>query len=294
MSTVGDVVDRALREFLYAADDQPTIARLAASASAGAATWALDLSGFAPEDEALLAPGVIVEAGLELARVVAVDGATATVQRAALGTDAQAHDAGAEVTLAPPVQRRAVFDAVADNVVALHPDLWRMRSTTITFDAAVVDAPADMIAVDRVRLTDPSGAPFDVGFDWLGDWPGSASGRALRLTCGSGPAVVSYRARFPRPTSQAEEMAELGVEPEWERIVVLGAVAQVIAGRDVDPATMHFVTEQLRAEQHPVGSAARVRDSLLRLHAVLLDRASRSLHDLYPPRVHMAPVGGSW
>lgn len=291
--TVGSLVDRVTREYLSAADDQPPAVRLAEDAAEDAAVWTLQLEGVAPEEESLISPGLILEIGLELARVALVSGAQVTVQRGAMGTDPAAHAAGSPVLIAPSVTRRATFDAVADSIVALHPDLWRRVTVELNVTGAVVDVPADAVAVEGMQYTGDDG-PSGVDFDWLGAWPASATGQAVRVTSGTGPALLTYRARFPRPLAEADKVADLGVKAEWERIVVVGAAAQVIAGRDVDSATMRFVTEQLRAEAYPVGSSMRIRDGLLRYHALLLERAARSLQAEAPVRVHMAPVGRSW
>jgi hypothetical protein len=86
-----------------------------------------------------------------------------------------------------------------------------------------------------------------------------------------------YRARFARPASEATELSTVGVDSGWERIVVVGAAAQVIAGRDLDSVSQEFLSEQMRAQGYPVGSSSRIRNELLRYRELLLQEARRQL-----------------
>ena len=123
--TVDTLVDRVYRDYLEPADDQPVMVATAAEITTADTTVTYDDATFAPDEEDLLAPGVLIELGYEQMRVTDVDPDTNTISvlRAVNGTEAAAFDAGTEIRVAPIYARQSVFEAVADNIVALYPDL---------------------------------------------------------------------------------------------------------------------------------------------------------------------------
>lgn len=280
MSTVGQVVDRVYRDWLAPADDAPFMVPLAADVTATATTFSYTASGLTPEEEMGIAPGLLVDVGQEQVRIVTADhdANSFTVTRGVNGTTATTHTAGAELRIAPAYARRQVFDAVADNVVSLYPQLWHISTTTVTSASTYVEVPADVVSIVEARyLTGSRYLPVTI--DFLPSFSPSATGKAIQFygTPTGKTVYVTYRGRFDRPTAEATELSTLGVEPEWERIVAVGAAAQLIAGRELEPATLEFVTEALQTEGYPTGSSSRLRDSLLRYYGYLIDQASRNL-----------------
>lgn len=295
---VRDVVDRVFREWLTVPDDQPTRAPLAAPVDATGDVWTVGFGLLAPEEVDLFAEGTVVEADAELALVTDVDYDTGrvTVARGMSGTEPAAHAAGTLVFAAPAYSRRAVVDAVCDNVVALYPQLWRTVTAPVTSGAGPVPVPPDVVTVTGFSYESPGGRWGAGDVQLLVPYAGSASGRAVVFPgVPAGTAgTLSYRAKFTRPTSEDDRLGEFGVEPEWERIVAVGAAAQVLGGRELDTTTQEFLAEQFRAQGFPVGSAGRQRTELLRLHALLLDRAADALNAQYAPVVTVAGGFGSW
>jgi hypothetical protein len=279
MSTVGELIDRVYRDYLEAPDDQPVVVTVTAPVTATATEVSYDDSVLAPDEEDLLAPGVLAEIGTELVRITEVDPETnaLTVTRGVNGTVPAAISANAEMTLAPLFPRQTVFDAVADNVVALYPDLARVETTTITAASSPVAIPGEMLAIrSAVRLSSSTVVP--VAVELLRSYPLSATGIAVQFTgrVPTGESVyLTYETTFDRPTVETDDLADFGVEPAWERIVVVGAAAQVIAGRSIEQFSAEFITEQLEREGLPVGAPQQVRDGLVRYHRFLLDQARR-------------------
>lgn len=288
VGTVGGLVDRVYRDFLHPADDQPIVTTLNGALTNSATSVVYDDDTLAAEEESLLGPGVLVEVGRELMLVTAVDDGTntLTVVRGRNGTDAVAHDDAATLTVAPTWPRQVVFDAVGDTVVGLFPSLYSVKTTALTLplrtDAdPITEAPGALI--EPLHFTYTSGAQvrqadhvkwfqnLDATITASGvgvDAPGVAAGTSGWLT---------YRARFDRPTLESDDLADLGVESGWERMIVVGAAAQLLGARDVEQATYEFVTESLERQGFPVGSGSRVRDSLIRYYEYLLDQAKQSL-----------------
>lgn len=279
MSTVGDLVNRVYRDYLEGPDDQAVIATATAGITDTATTLGYNADTLAPDEEDLLAPGVLIEVGLEQMRVTGVDETadTLTVLRGVNGTTATVIAAGAEIRIAPMYPRQSVFDAVADNIVALYPDLHRTATQTVTSANALVDVSADIVAVTGARYLSGNNV-VNANVELARSWPGSATGQAIKFhgTPTGRTVYVTYEARFNRPETEDDIVGDLGVDAAWERIIVVGAAAQVLAGRELDAVSVEYITEAMEREAFPVGSTGRLRDNLLRFHGYLLEQARSS------------------
>jgi hypothetical protein len=192
------------------------------------------------------------------------------------GTTAAAIAANAEIRLAPMYPRRTVFDAVCDNVVALYPDLSRIATTTVTSASTPVNVPAELTNI-RYASRASSGRVSPVGVELLRSYTPAATGQAIQFSgVNAGVDVyLTYEARFDRPTDEADDLDDFGVQATWERIIIVGTAAQVLAGRAFDAISAEYINEQLEREGLPVGSIDRMRDNLIRYHRHLLDQARR-------------------
>lgn len=279
MPTIGDVVDRVYRDWLHGPDEQPVGVTLDGAITAAATTWTVDLAGITPEEQDLLGKGLLLEVGSEQARITDVDlnASTVTVVRGVNGTTAATHGTGDYVTLSPSYARRSVFDAVADEVVRLHPDLHRETTTPITSASTYVEVPAGVLV--PLKFWYQSGSQWRAGdVSLLPDFPPSSTGKAVTfigVPSGKNGHLV-YRGKFTRPTAESDDLADLGVEEAWVPILTTGAAAALIASEDLDKATVEWVTQQLEAQQFPTGSSTRLRDSLLRYRGYLIEQAQRS------------------
>lgn len=280
-TTVEDLVDRTLREWLTPADDQPVILTLSSDVTDSATTFSYDEDTLAPDEEDLLAPGVVVEVGFEQCRITAVDydANSLTVLRGVNGTTAAAHSEDDEVRVAPTFSRLAVYNAVTEQVVALYPSLWHIATEQVTSNATYVEVPAEAVTplqflwLEGGRYTDRGAA------DLMDPFPPSSTGKALQFygVPAGKTGYFTYRAKFAQPNSASEDVSDLGVDPAWFRIVCAGAAAQVVSSRPVDQATAEYIVEQLERESVPPGAATDIRNGLLTLRNIWLDEASRSL-----------------
>lgn len=290
MSTMRAVVDRVYRDYLHAGDDQPARVTLATGVDADDTSWQLDLSMLPVDAQQVLAGGIIIESGLEQALITGVSGATATVVRGVNGTTAEAHAAGDLVTISPVFGRQVVFDAVADNIVDLFPTVWATAAEEITVTADYTEVPADVGAVTGFRVTGSSYYNTDARL--IDTFPTSSTGKAVLVDASTGTTgLLVYRASFTRPTSLDDDLeADLRVRPEWERIVVVGAAAQLLSGRDLDAVTAEWVDEQMQAETFPPTTSGRMSARLTGYHEHLLERAGRRLQAEDRKHVRRLPV----
>ena len=281
MSTVGALVDRMFRDYLANPSDTPVQVSLASQVTDVATTAIYSAGELMAEEIASLGPGTVIELGLEMARVTAhdEDSRTLTITRGLYGSTAATHAAGTLMRVAPKWPRRVVFDAIADEIVGLYPSVyavgqaWAHSSELVTTieDAAAVgllDArqliaghyetiPAELVHVDDVATG--IAVQFTPRYDVAGDvW-------------------IRYSKSFPRPTSESETLASLGVDPSWDRILLFGALMSLILQSDIDAATQEFVTEALENQGFPPTSGAQLAVTLARLRQTQLVQAATRL-----------------
>lgn len=295
MTTAGALVDRVYRDWLHPGDEQPARTRLTAGVDAVTATWTVDTDVFAADEVDMLAAGVIVEAGSEQALIRDRSGGTLTVTRAVNGTTAATHASAATVTVAPTYGRKTVFDAVADSVVSLWPRLWNPKTTAATVTLPLTELPEDFGAADHWRPTDVATAAPRYPFEAITD-PDATYGMSALIDDAAGTeGYIVYRARFLRPASEAADLtATHGVRGEWERIVAVGAVAQILFGTpELDPVVSEYVTRQLEAETYPPRTSGQIAARLMQYRDELLREAADGLRQERLDRVHFVrPLGG--
>lgn len=295
MSTVTEVVSRMFRDVLHPGDDQPVVLSFSAAATDVATSWSFNADTLAPDELDLLAPGGVVETSAgERALITAVDedASTLTVRRGRDGTTAAAHAIGDDIVVSPLYSRRTALEAVKDEVVGLYPDLTYLDTAELTTAWEPIDVPAEVIT--PVRLLVKYGIQWvPETYDLMTDFPPSGTGKAIILRCVSegSTAYFTYRSKFRRPSSDASELEQYGVRPEWERIVMAGAAATMAASRDSDQLSAEYVTEQLEREALPNEATRGVRDGLLTLRAIWIDQAARSIRAEHRLPVVYNPVG---
>lgn len=294
MSTVAQLIDRVLRDWLEPADDQPTRATLNGLITDSATSLVYDPTLLSPEELEIIGPGTLIEIDSEEILVGAIDEDTNTVSdltRAMNGTTAAVHGDNAFIYPNRVWRRKVIFDALADGVVQLWPDLYRVAnsasiavsSTTYT---EVPIADADYIVMPMWFFGRMSGATYYDRYPipadlFLDPFPGSTTGKAFYVPGASigMTGYLTYKAKFARPTAEADDLSagNFSLNPEWEPIAILSAVAYLIAGRELDLVTQERLSEQLEEANYPAGTPSRIRDSLLRYRSFLLDQAKADL-----------------
>lgn len=290
MSTVGQAVDRLYRDFLHAGNDQPSRTRLTAAVDAIVTTWDYDPALFTADEEDLLAPGILVQAELEQALIVAVDTGLSiiTVVRGVNGTEAAAHAEDEIVDVAPRWSRLTVLEALADNVVALWPTLYRVDTEALTLTPEFTEVPAEVVT--PVNLVSDRFPFSSLDFRYIDNFPlATTTGKAITVRGVATDTTVTlvFRARFPRPTLESEDLvADIGLTDSWERIALIGTAAQLLAGSpEFDLLSTDFITEQLANENVAPGVHTAVSDRLMALHGELLERAAKDLRASTDPVV---------
>lgn len=286
MSTVGAVIDRIYRTYLQPPDAQPPL--FLNGVLMDDTTTSMTAGAFAiPEDEQLLRVGVLVEAGQELMRVRSYSSTSnvLTVERGAEGTTATSHAADVKVTISPPYPRMSVFEQVRENITALSPRLYTVRSDALVHISQGVYGVPDSLALHPVRAYDDAGNTVNIQGHII-DFHRHASGRAF-VAPFHGNLWLTWRRRMGVATSEADTLADLGVDEQWVTIIMAGVAADLMSGRDISAAHVEWVTRAMTAETISVGTRQSIGAGLAQLRDYLLERFAKEMDAEYRPTVRM-------
>ena len=299
MAAVSTLVDRIYRDFLNKPDDLSAFSRLDGAITDSDTSLTYEDGLFSVEEENLLEAGALVEIDQELMLVTDANPSTRvlTVSRGYAGTTAAAHSDKDNIFLNPTFPRKSVFDAVADNIVRLYPSLYNVTTTNVTSNSTYAEVPASTVEVLTSYVQNASGEQYtSAGIELLRDFPPSTTNTAVQFynTSNGKTVYLVVKRKFVRPTAETDDLATTClISNEYEQIVMVGAVADIVGATDIDATTQEFITEKLAAENYPVGSGERLRNALLRLRSLLIDEARGNLRSLYPAPVSIMNINYS-
>ena len=330
-TTIGGIVDRVFREYLEPADDLNSYTAVADGSGFNASATTITYNGdlLTQEEEDVMDVGTILECEHELMYCTDVDitNNQVTVVRGTRGTTAVEHLAGKLIKIAPAFTRKAVFDAVSDQISNLYPSLYAVETVESTsgtgytllgtYDAPGTNnylvAPIKAISqyTDWASGSDQTGLTFKGVAIELIDLPNpftytDSTSTEITITYTTGPDVVlalqfsgiasghtvyvTFKKKFVQPTAETDTLSTIGLEDEWEPIIMAGAAAQMLSGRDIPAATADFITDQLAVGSYPVGASSNIRNGLLSYQATLLDQAKKDLKARYPEPVALNQI----
>jgi len=325
-TTIGDLVDRTFREYLEPMDDIVSYTTLSTGINTTDTSVVFNGDLLSVEEEDALDAGAIIEIGQELMICTDLNAVTntITVTRAARGTTAATHTAGDLIKIAPPFPRKNVFDAVCDQIKNLYPTLFATETKSVTSKVGYIPlsgandnyliAPLKAISqqTDFAANSDESGVIYRGVAVELIDLPNpftytDADGVSQTITySNNGPnkvnavqvynvsaghtVFVTFKKKFVEPTAESDTLATVGLENEYEPIIMAGVAAQMMAGRDIPTATSDYITDQLSVSNFPVDSATRVRNSLLAYQRALIQQARKDLRARFPEPVTLNSI----
>ena len=299
MAAVSTLVDRIYRDFLNKPDDLSAFSRLDGAIDNTTTTVIYEDGLLSSEEENLLDGGALIEINQELMLVsnIVSSTRTLTVSRAYSGTTAASHGDKTNIFINPTFPRKSVFDAVSDNIVRLYPSLYNVTTTNVTSNSTYQEVPATTVEVLTSYVQNATGDQYtSAGIQLLRDFPPSSTNTAVQFYNTSNGKTVHLvvKRKFVRPTDETSDLETVCLIPaEYEQIVMVGAVADIMGATDVDASTQEFITEKLAAESYPVGSGERLRNALLRLRSLLIDEARGNLRSLYPAPVSIMNINYS-
>ena len=292
-------------------------------------TISFDGSLLTQEEEDIMEAGSVIEIGRELLLCKELDTVndTVTVVRGVRGTTAATHSEGAIVKIAPPFPRQVVFDAVVDQINNLFPTLFAVETQSVqssngytllgTYDSPGTNNYLVSVLKAISQFTDFSAGSDQTGvvfnpvsvqmiqlpnpFTYVDD---TATERTITYTTGPNQVnalqffnidqghtcYVTFKKKFVEPTAETDTLATIGLEDEYEPIIMAGVAAQMMSGRDIPTATADYITDQLAVSNFPVGSANSIRNSLLQYQQLLITQARKYLRAKYPEAVEINGV----
>jgi hypothetical protein len=232
---------------------------------------------------------------------------TATVApygRGYLGTTPATHAHDTKVTISPTFPRYSVKRAINDTIRSLGANIFAVKSTTFTFNAAVSTyAFANLNIKNILTLTWQSIGPSK---EWVPirrwDWDAAANPEAFGYTTGTdqvqtvtlGEAPISGRtvkvvyATDPEPFSANTDVytTVTGLPESTRDVVVLGAAYRLLSF--LDPARAAQVSPQADEtdSKRPFGASQTATKQLYALYSQRLNEETKAQQQNYPPKVH--------
>ena len=324
MSNIGNLVDRTFREYLEPMDDLVSYTTLSTGVNDSITSIVFDGDMLSIEEEDTLDKGTIIEINQELMICTDLNAVTntITVKRGMKGTTAAAHTAGDIIKISPPFPRKVVFDAVKDQINNLFPTLFAVETQSVVASTGYTllgahDAPGTnnyLVSIlsaisqytDFATGSDSTGTIFQPVTSSLIELPNpftftDSDGVSRTITYTTGPSVVhaiqfssiaqghtvlvTFKKKFIEPTAESDTLTSIGLEPEYEPIIMAGVAAQMIAGKDIPTATTDYISDQMAVSNFPVGSSNNIRNSLLQYQQLLVNQARKYLRAKYPEAV---------
>ena len=234
---------------------------------------------------------------------------TATVApygRGYLGTTAATHSADAKVTIAPTFPRFNIKRAINDTIRSLGANIFAMKTTTFTFNAAVSTYAFANLNIKNIltvhwqdigpskewrpirkydfdAVANPEAFGYTTGTDkvqtiTLGEAP--ISGRTVKIVYATDPSSF---------TSNSQDYATQTGLPESTRdVVILGAAYRLLSF--LDPARAAQVSPQADEtdSKRPFGASQTATKQLYALYSQRLAEETKAQQQNYPPRVHFS------
>ena len=308
MSTnIKNLIDRTDREYLEPMEDMVSYTVLSGTLSTSDTSVGFNGDLLSIEEEDALDAGTIIEIGQELMICTELNAVTnsITVTRAARGTTATTHDAGDVIKITPQFPRVNVFNAVKDQIENLYPTLYAVETQTISSAVGYVA----LVGADDNRIVAPLKAvsqyqELDAGNQTTVQFRGvamelidvpttvTASGKVVQFSGVSTGVNVhcTFKKKFGEVSLETTTLADIGLETEYEPIIMAGVAAQMIAGKDIPTYTSDYITEQMAVTNYPVNSSSNIRNSLLQYQQVLINQARKDLRARYPEPVSLNSV----
>jgi hypothetical protein len=232
---------------------------------------------------------------------------TATVApygRGYLGTTAATHTADTRIAISPTFPRFNVKRSINDTIRALGANIFAVKSTTFTFNAAVSTYAFANLNIKNIltvtwqsigpskewvplrkwdfdSIANPEAFSYVTGTDTvqtitLGEAP--ISGRTVKVTYATDPAAFT--------TNSQDYSTQTGLPESTRDVVILGAAYRLLSF--LDPARAAQVSPQADEtdSKRPYGASQTATKQLYALYSQRLAEETKAQQQNYPPKVH--------
>lgn len=227
---------------------------------------------------------------------------TATIApygRGYLGTTATTHAVDAKVTVSPIFPRYSVKKAINDTIRAMGTQLFAIKNTTFTYNAAVNTYGFEDLNIDRILRMDWQNVGPSEEWIPLRRWdfdsqPDSSTWGSGGQTVTIGDYVTAGRTVKVTYITQPEVLANssdvyetvTGLPSSSKDVTVLGASYRLLSF--LDPARAGQISPQADETdgKRPYGASASATKQLYALYTTRLREEIMAQQGQYPPRVH--------
>jgi len=209
-------------------------------------------------------PGSVVEIEQELMLVKSVDTSlkTATVIRAWLNSTAASHSANLPIYVNPRVSRTDVLDLFNDCLTAIFPRLYKVSTTTATYDGSVIgyNLPASTSHILSVQYQVNSSASQ---WEYVGDYElhqnmdtdDFAGGNAvmIRKSLPSAASVrITYAEPFTRFTAEANDLTTaVGLQDYMTDLLFYFAMNRLAVQEELENTQKKNAQQHQRSQESP-------------------------------------------
>lgn len=285
-TTFADVVERVFREYLHRADEVPLTGRIVNDIDDSATSLTLNTAHLPPDHPHLIAPNTVLELDYELVLVRSYDPETGdvTCDRGFQGSPRESHAASDTwVRFGTDTTRLRVLQALYDTVDMLWgKGLGFLQACTVTTDAhGVGELPDDAEVVVNVE-SESTTLGVDFGFSRSPNI--STTERGVVTDLANCDLWVEYLSIPNHPegvteTSRNEFLVDFHVDPRWQRILMVGVLADLSVTRDLSAKNLQALSEIVEQQGFPVGSGTSIHRTLLTWMERVLIPAAVSLND---------------
>ncbi|WP_434439704.1 hypothetical protein [Lentzea sp. E54] len=243
---------------------------------------------------------VLVELGHELVYVTSYDSQTLTATcppwfRQRNGSPANDdYPADSVAVIGPQWSHWTIVQQLVAGYHALHPDLFQVKTTTLTTTAVEqrYELPADCDDIHDIQLhyPDASGTQRAVN-TWSIKTTNPDGKRYLHISpVGMGGLTldVTYKAKpiVPDPADGSFQFTESGLLDSAEDLPVMYAKAHLVASMESSRAQTKSIEQSERGKYIQAGTTTSVARLWMQQFQDRLKEERRKLLELYPPRVH--------
>lgn len=209
------------------------------------------------------------------------------------GTTAASHSSNARVTFAPMFPRAEVKRALNQCLSAVYPQLYQIKTATLTFSGNVrtYSVPADVDRVLRVtyQATGPSNYwPAIIGWEFE-PTSSEATGKAITFLepPQQGRTVrVVYQANFTQFAADTDTLASVGFPESAVDVLLYGASAKLIRYLDAARLQIASVENNSRAQVVQAGDAGKIANQMYAMYQQRINEERKKLLDLTPPTIN--------
>ena len=230
---------------------------------------------------------------------------TATIApygRGYLGSTAATHSADTKVTISPTFPRSSVKRALNDTIRSLGANIFAVKSTSFTFNAAVSTYAFNDLNIKNILTV--SWQSIGPSKEWVPirrwDFDSTADATAF----GTGAQTITIGSDMPMPgrtvrvvyatdpvafTDNAQDyVTQTGLPESTRDVVVLGTAYRLLSFLDPARAAQTSPQADETDSKRPYGSSQSATKQLYALYAQRLQEETKAQQKNYPPRVHFS------